>query len=444
MKKILLILFLNFLIGCSSIGIKEPSPPTVSSPKGIAASFLRHLDVATTLDENERRQFLVRQPYGSLQHLNAGVYVSDKLGTASSTVFHFDPHGQLRHTQFTVGAQGGLVVDTSLVEDGDLVRSLVVFGIDEILREIPTGIEDEIGPCIESSLEAEEPIESLLDCLGLGGGGSSDPGFGKWLSEFRNPDCSNTPGPVSDDSSVDSWIEKTEEEFPDNIAVQQAAESATTALNSYRVVHASFIAAAGTPGADPLELIHLAEATQEAYAVLGDALRSLRNAHSFASGNIIRVSPFYSPIPGPDGESPGSANDPRCEGRNTDSARGTLFTNPDFCQDGDYLQCLAEEQDPIRRITNGKCRTTEGHAGGMMLACGDNIAWSLQDAKERAQAEASSNCGASADGTQSYCDFNVPFADTGNVGKEYIDTMDLGPVFDGLCAAGGCGIPFPD
>ncbi len=412
----------------SSRASNEQAPPA-----GLAASFMQHLDGATPPKNGERRRVLVRQPYGSLQHLSGAVYVSDRLGTASSTVLHLDPKENLRRTQFTVGAEGGLVIDSSLAEDGDMVRSLVVYGADGTLRRIPTGVEevDEVGPCIDAALEAKEPVESILDCLGFGGGsGGSDPGFAEWFDDLRNPDCGSASDLVSGkDTSglpLETLVAAIRDKYGSHPGVAAVLEDVDDAMDNYDAVRA--------------------EPTVNAYSALA-RVREAREAVLQSVGALLvklkragLQPPFGSPLPSPDGL-PGTAKDPRCEQRKTDSARGTLFASSDFCTSGDVMQCLAEEQDPIRRITDGKCRTTEGHDGRAMLTCGDNPEWSVDDAKERAQGESSSTCGASPDGTQSYCDFNVPFESSGNIGEELIDTMDVGPVFEALCAVGDCGIP---
>ena len=403
------------------------------SPAGMAASFLRHLDGATPLKEGERRRVLVRQPYGSLQHLSDAVYVNDKLGTASSTVLHLDTSERLRNTQFTVGAEGGLVIDSSLVEDGDMVRSLVVYGADGILRRVPTGVEevDEVGPCIDAAIKAEEPVESMLDCLGLGGGGGgSDPGIGQWLATLREPDCGSASDLVSgkDTSAIPvvNLVEAIRDKYGSHPGVAAVLEDVDAAMRNYDAVRSEPMVNAYSA------LARVREARAELLQSVGALLIKVKRAGL--------TPPFGSPIPSPDGL-PGTAKDPRCEQRKTDSARGTLFANLDFCTSGDIMQCLAEEQDPIRRITDGKCKTTEGHDGRAMLTCGDNSEWSVEDAMERAESDASSTCGASPDGTQSYCDFNVPFENSGNIGKELIETMDVGPVFEARCAVEDCGIP---
>lgn len=429
-------------LAISSLAVAEETQPASSPPTGIAASVLRHLDVASPLKDGELRRVLIRQPYGSLQHLGAGVYVSDVLGTASSTILHVDAKGRLRHTQFTVGAEGALAIDSSLVDDGDMVRSLVVYDANGILRRIPTGVEevDEVGPCIDASLEADEPLESLLDCLGLGGGGgggSSDPGFANWLDQLWNPDCDSghiAASAISEFSkqmksalaTIEELVEGTEwEDMTGELISSVQSSLALVELASETLSNSTF-------------------PTDSSRAYLADRMDDLR--HSVAQlvafvGHGVASGAFHSPIPGPDGGGPPAANDPRCEERKTDSARGTLFANSDFCKSGDVMQCLAEEQDPIRRITDGKCKTTEGIDGRAMLTCGDNSEWSVQNVKEFGESESSSTCGASPDGTQSYCDFNVPFEGKDDIGKQYIDTMDLGPVFSGLCAADDCGIP---
>lgn len=415
----------------SVAGAEEPTSAAPLAPSGIAASLLRHLDVTTPL-AGERRRLLVRQSYGSLQHLSDAVYVSEKLGTASSTILHLDLNGRLRNTQFTVGAEGGLVVDSSLVEDGDMVRSIVVYGAGGIISRLPTGIEevDDVGPCIDASLGAEDPVQSILDCLGLGGSGSADPGIVQWLDQLRNPDCENSSiasdKPVPAAATLAEVVATLKDKFGDSPGIAAAAAEATEAIEAFE-------AAVDLYSGSERSNLHVASLFRQMNRAVSNLYQKVKDLPIPSGG---------SPMPFPDGgQAQGSVKDPRCEQRKTDSARGTLFANSDFCKSEDMLQCLAEEQDPIRRITDGKCKTTEGHDGRAMLTCGDNTDWNAQDRLERSKEGASSDCGASPDGGQSYCDFNVPFENTGDIGKGIIDTMDLGPVFDVLCAFDGCGIP---
>ena len=405
---------------------------------GTAAAYFRLLDISTS--DAKTPNMYIRKPRSSMRYLGNNAYADDRAGTVSTEVWHLDSLGERRITDITVGPSGELMFSSSRWDDGDLIASLVILDRDGLLRQFPTEVGDPLEPCIEQAVNAPDAVTALADCFGFSKDDSeSGTPLLSDLNNFWNPDCDKH-------GMVSIYVPPTwhySARTVRNIARQAINRRGwAVAGQDWQLADAleKVIRAAGAVMTyDPMVPSGRGptDPTTDAEKALQQAVEELETLLESRGEDTTIGGASSEPSIGEGGVG-SNVPDSRCAERDTDSQRGTLFSNPDFCKSGDYLQCLAEEQDPVQRITNGKCRTVEGPAGGTMLACGDNPEWSGLDWMERAKSEASSNCGSSPDGMQSYCDFNVPFANTNDIGKEYIETLDLGPVLGGLCAAGGC------
>ena len=132
------------------------------------------------------------------------------------------------------------------------------------------------------------------------------------------------------------------------------------------------------------------------------------------------------PPVGPEGEPDASFDDPRCGGMAADAARGTLFTNPQFCGGSNMLECLRRQEDSVYDITGGNCERVEGPAGGTILSCGDNASLFPDcDAADGPRA-----CVSRCPAGQPRCLNSAPSSST-----PYLSLTPLGAVLAALCRA---------
>jgi len=143
--------------------------------------------------------------------------------------------------------------------------------------------------------------------------------------------------------------------------------------------------------------------------------------------------PTQPPV-GPDGTPDGSFSDPRCVRRATDAARGTLFTDPQFCGGSNMLECLRRQEDSILDITGGNCERVEGPAGGEILSCGDNSPLFPDCDAGAGTLDCASRCPAD----QPRCLNVLP----GSSSTPYISMTPLGAMLETLCRADCPSEPF--
>ncbi len=214
--------------------------------------------------------------------------------------------------------------------------------------------------------------------LGSGSGGGIGAGIGlPGVGLMSPPDCSTTPGlgPVSEppaDPEPPPEVPTPEEAA--EMALEEEKKTEENVLDGFE------------PETESSESV-LDAAAEVVERILTPVRVEFDNASfrirlepSFQSPTVIfefrerpraPVRPEQPPI-GPDGGPEASFEDPRCRGIATDAARGTLFTNAQFCGGSDMIECLRRQEDSIYDITGGNCERVEGPAGGIVLDCGDN------------------------------------------------------------------------
>ena len=363
-------------------------------------------------------------------------WYGDPIGkTISVELVHGTPWDHLRETTIIGGPLGETALLSQVYPASPLDPLLVIREPDGTIRTplLPLGPEEEaIAGCVAEAAQ-DDDFDAVLDCLGL-----LDPGDGS-EGVFLPPGWAGLGAPECEDGGlvVDGPAGSVSGD-----TVLQVVEHAIESLDGwiYGPVDADYRAAVEN-------LVAVAEAWADAYQAIAqdpfsvqartdllqasvqfqDALEHFSAEASRLYGQNFGISNIYAPIPG---EEP-QQQDPRCQQQEVDSARGTLFTNPDFCPSGDYGMCLAEEADPVRDITDGKCATVEGPAGGKVLRCNDADGEPLEVTIDEASNPSSTD-------PLEWTDLNSPPIYAGQVHYRYIDTLDLGHILVGLCAAGGC------
>jgi hypothetical protein len=217
--------------------------------------------------------------------------------------------------------------------------------------------------------------------MGSPGGGGIGAGVGlPGVGSMSPPDCSSTPGlgPVSGDPA------ETPDPPPTVPTPEEAARMALEAeLETEENVLDGFEAPSPASEENPVDAA--AEKVERVLTPVrvefDNVSFRLRLEPSFESPMVFFEfserprAPFRRPERppiGPDGEPDTSFEDPRCGGIAIDGARGTLFTNAQFCGGSDTIECLRRQEDSIYDITGGNCEREEGPAGGIVLDCGDN------------------------------------------------------------------------
>jgi hypothetical protein len=123
--------------------------------------------------------------------------------------------------------------------------------------------------------------------------------------------------------------------------------------------------------------------------------------------------------------------DPRCAGRKTQAAQGTLFTNKQFCGESDMITCLRRASDSVFAFTGGVCRTETGPEDSALLVC---------TKQEQPGAEASEGPGgADAGPVDAPLSFRLPGSE--RIEQDFIEMTPLGGIIINLCMADGplCG-----
>jgi hypothetical protein len=332
--------------------------------------------------------------------------------------------------------------------DNGLIRTIIDSPIADILSSIPTHFID--IDCVSVSVDSNS-MTGLLDCLGLEGGGGTAPGeFSRWLDAFRNPDCSNENSIIAQPADKPPTSPENlygEVAYNEQLSSQMESSFRGTSYEELSRLSGSLSRAIATFRQAAFEMITLSasekpevvnqvvenyrQAVQSYYTARDRVISYIKdNTDLTNSPDGIRFIPMGS-MPAPGQEE--SASSARCKQRSTDAARGVLFDNPEFCPGNNFLQCLAEEQDPIRRITGGKCATIPSPAGATMLDCrrqdGSRIIPDLRpEGQEGPPGE---------DGLR-WTDPNSGPVYQGQVHTRYLDVVPLSEFFVVVCSAGGC------
>jgi hypothetical protein len=219
--------------------------------------------------------------------------------------------------------------------------------------------------------------------LGSGSGGGIGGGIGlPGVDSMSPPDCTTTPGLGG--VSTDPTDPEDPPEPPPTVPTPE--EAARMALEAEQETEENVLEGFEAPSSESSEspLDAAAKAVERVLAPVQVEFENvnfrMRIEPSFETPMVyFEVSvrpraPFRPEQPpiGPDGAPEPSFDDPRCGGLTTDAARGTLFTNAQFCGGSDMLECLRRQEDSVYDITGGNCARVEGPADGIVLDCGDN------------------------------------------------------------------------
>jgi hypothetical protein len=321
-------------------------------------------------------------------------------------------------------------------------------------------------PCMDASARRGS-ITDLLRCIGLtgsggdgggAGGGSALPGSGGLLGE---PDCKDNPlGPATQQSPNPAEVQRRIDQVRDdmNKAIaerdRQTSDSARQAYQDYinqlagELRHLRALQDAREalkelrdpsrePPANKKEIHHAEDRIQmeeglvERYHERVKAsLRELNRQRQSGGG-------AHSPSLVDAGEAAPVA-DPRCQGRKVDAARGTLFTNRDFCGDDDPLTCLRRQEDSIYGLTEGQCWTETGPDDRPTLVCKER---ERQHPGEGPASGSDEPPRCEATDVDCFTDPVAPRFSNRRIATRYFDLTPMADVIAALCASGGCPDP---
>lgn len=377
--------------------------------------------------------FIVENHSPRLVLLEGGWFGDPVARTVGGDFLHRSPSGRLRETTVIAGPEGETALLSRVYLSESDLPLLIIRDVEGQLRPpllTPDPEEDAAAACVEAAVGAND-FDKVLDCLGLldvGGGSVGGGVFAPGWGGFGTPNCDggglvmggSEPGPNSD--LVLLWSSHAEQALegetygPVNDEFRNAAEDLIAAGEAWLDAN---VEVAIDPDSD---------AAQQALLEAGAEFQKATHAFVDAAHELIEEN--YGPTPGAGEPIPGesSSGDPRCQQQDIDAARGSLFANADFCASKDFLSCLAAEADPIRKITDGKCATVESPLGGKMLKCNDDkgapleVQPSEQDGSDPLE----------------WTDPTSPPFHQGKIHTRFVDTLDLGHLMVGLCAADGC------
>ena len=402
----------------------------------IQSGFEAWLDLSDELEAVDAPPdvFLVKNHSPRLVLLEGGWYGDPVARTVGGNFLLRSPSGRLRETTVIGGPDGETALLSRVYLGAADTPLLVIRDAEGKLRPpvlTPNPEEDQVAACVDTAVAAND-FDTILDCLGLldTGGGSAGSGvFQPGWGGFGTPDCDGKglvmggAQPAPDSQMVLQWTDHAEESLegevygPVNDEFRNAAEALIAAGEAW---HDANVAVAVDPTSEDAQ-----QALLEAGASFSKA------AHAFVDAAQELTEENYGPSPGAGEPLPGessSGEDPRCQEQDIDSARGSLFANPDFCTSGNFLGCLAEEADSIRKITDGKCATVESPLGGTMLECNDEKGAPLE--VRPSETEGSDPL--------EWTDPTSPPFHQGKIHTRFVDTLDLGHLLVGVCAADGC------
>ena len=378
--------------------------------------------------------FALKNRSPRLVHLGEGWFGDPDGGTVGIEFLHRGSWERLRETTLIGGRKGETALLSHIYPGSPLSPVLVIRdpsgSITMPLAPVDPD-EEALAACLGEAV-GKDDFDAVLDCLGLldtGDGSSPGDFFSPGSAGLGDPNCEGhgiamaggTPTPTSS-SDVLSWTSEAEDAIelktygPPSPELVVAVKGVLDAAEAWHAANTDLSIDPTDAGAQ--------QALLDASFDFGKAVGKYRGVvNALIAENNGGSEPHV-------GEEP-PARDPRCEQQDTDSARGTLFANSDFCSSRDLLDCLAEEMDPIRKITDGKCATVDNPLGGKMLKCNDGSGDPLEVSPGAAPESGS------ADPLQ-WTDPTSPPDYQGKTHVRYVDTLDLGHVLIGICAAGGC------
>lgn len=434
------------MVGCSileesvdDLDFRDRDEKTESSL--IESAYVRWLDLrkkgsTSTLGDDA---FVVRNPSPRLEHLPYGWRGDRATRTVGADFVYLDAKGNPRRVTLIGGPKGETALVASHLGGAVDVPVIVTRDPEGRIRVPHQVIDPDLeaeAECVEKAAKAND-FEAVLACLGLldpsgGGGGGGEGGlFDAGFVGLGEPDCSD--GNIVTKPDSPGWRvplpspQRTQDSFtmanrrPDELGFDPtdeynaAAQKLIDAISAYNLADVE----ANSNPEDPAAQQRRVQAARDFYKAEAEYLQAEQEASQSQPGS--------EPVPG----DPSAPVDPRCEQRETDSERGSLFSNGDFCKSGDFLTCLAEEQDSIRKITDGKCATVESPVGGTMLRCNDEGGDPLEVSPQGEEVYPP-------DDPLEWTDPTSPPTHRGKIQTRFADTFDLGHVLIGLCAAGGC------
>ncbi len=369
----------------------------------------------------------------TLQGIN-GYLISDAEHNLVYNDLTRDISGRLASVSMTFNASSHMMI---AVDTGDLDGV-----VDVLVERDPYGgltltsetEEQELASCIESAVEALS-TSKLLECLGMSSGDDTE--LEDWVSGMlAGPDCKGKGSLVTvpPQPGIDHFIAWNSGEayaygsgmliraalvtaFVDGELGDLYTDLANAALALGDAYEAYDTTEAGTPERAQAES-DLAKARND-FRKASDAVQEWQEDSGSGSGNSSQ------PIPGEAGE----VEDPRCQGIITDSERGTLFTNPHFCNDLDFITCLRNENDSLSAFTEGRCRREVGPDDQEHIVCDENDGDGFNPPD--------GSGGTPLPGNPDIGDPNAPL-DSNKIDTRFIDVTPLGSILIGLCAQGGC------
>jgi hypothetical protein len=138
------------------------------------------------------------------------------------------------------------------------------------------------------------------------------------------------------------------------------------------------------------------------------------------------------PPVGPNGSPEAAFEDPRCQGLEIDTARGTLFSNPHFCQGDDLLTCTKRQEDAIFALTGGQCEVVTGPDGREIMMCKQEEAIPVQPPED---SPGSSNAGPTDLPCRSDQQPGCGRPGSPEIAPDFISTTPLGGIIMSVCAA---------
>lgn len=406
--------------------------------------------------------YLAPVPPERLEKLADGTFTDGRFNRI--TMQPVELEGEAHTFAFTGTPDGTRIYSVADPREVGRVRFAVIERYRELISVIAAAEALRNLPCVQLAAR-RGATGGLLRCLGMpesgssggGGAGTGDGGLPEFDSPLLSePDCKYDPrGRVYqayrqmsyEDRIADA--ERIEEEAQqwDNLARGATSASDRRALERL----------ADTRRADANRTRELAEAERQESGVRDNPSSSARaieraeRTTCTARDNLRRAEEksfdayeraYHPRTRGggggspPIGETP-QVQDPRCEGREVDAARGTLFTNRAFCGGDDPLTCLRREQDSLYGLTDGQCWTETGPDDSRQIVCARG-----EDESERPGVDGGvevPEC--EAQDADCFTDPVAPRNPRGQVMLRYVDVTPLGAFLIGWCARGGCPDP---
>lgn len=379
--------------------------------------------------------YLISRPVSALDLTVSGLWTDGNRNQILRSTFITEDNSK-HDFSITVSANRDLVISVDMDQDENL--DIVVQRVGDNLISVMTDIETlEVLRCVEGlEVTSANLFESILDCLSKfrnGGGGGWDQ-LHEMADAFLNPECEENTI-VSDRPIAWKKVADRYDRVAQYVEYRSGGSSRHQPLaNAYR--QAARILREMSAIEEALQRPDLTDAE---LSELSDSLDELSSDLSRFYGEIARgLSEFrkdypIDPIEDPSRPSEGAVSHPRCQQRDTDTQRGTLFTNIDFCPDADFIQCIRRQNSALYALTEGQCYIEEGPSGGDILVCEETER--LEDIPILPPDD--ENSPYNPDGNDDL-DPNAPQGSNGQIAESYVNLTPLGDFIIGLCSQGGC------